>query len=425
MPAHQHLIRGRVAQERRDPAKALAEFERGAAALAGQSLGPLLRRARGRGAGRLRSRARGVPRLHPRSSRALPMRATPRRGPAAGRGQPERRPRDAANRGSTTSRWRSRVSCWECAWRASPASTTGVARILRDGSRRTIPCAAATALAAAADGLAERSSPALAVEHAGHGSEASTRDPALRAGLARARALLARGGSERRARTPASRRSSRPTRIPARSRRSAASTSSSPGAPKAGAAAYARALELDPEKPQALAALGQAAPRATIPRRRSAYFDRAAAADPNDPASKLGAAKALVASGKSAEAEQRLDALLREHPSRRPPPRSAPGSISSGSREEQTLERARRAVRFGGGADALELLSRVLTSATSPSSPSSLQRARAASAKPKRRKPSRMPQGERRKTFLHRSEKHFPPRAFRPASRPSLSALND
>jgi predicted Zn-dependent protease len=89
-------------------------------------------------------------------------------------------------------------------------------------------------------------------------------------------------------------------------------------------------------------------------------FDRAAVADPSDPAPKLEAARALIASGKLAAAEERLDALLLEHPlEAEAAAERARLDLERGVATARTLERVRRAVRFGGGADALELLSRV------------------------------------------------------------------
>ena len=124
-------------------------------------------------------------------------------------------------------------------------------------------------------------------------------------------------------------------------------------------AAYARAVELAPGYAPALTSLG----RLTVaedPAAALTYFDRAAAADPSNPEPKLAAARALIASGKPAEATQRLDALLLDHPFEA---EAAAEIVRLDLAQEiatpQTLERARRAVRFGGGADALELLSRV------------------------------------------------------------------
>jgi len=148
--------------------------------------------------------------------------------------------------------------------------------------------------------------------------------------------------------------------------------------PEAVRAAYARALALGPGNAQALAGLGRLAstddPEAAVD-----FFDRAAAADPSDPEPELQAAKALIASGRSDEAEQRLDALLLEHPFEvEAAAERAWLDVERGVATAQTLERARRAVRFGGGVEALELLGQVLARRDEPESAArAVERARA------------------------------------------------
>jgi hypothetical protein len=74
------------------------------------------------------------------------------------------------------------------------------------------------------------------------------------------------------------------------------------------------------------------------------------------------AAQALVAAGKRDEAAQRLDALLDLHPlEAEAAALRASLDLDRGIATDQTLERARRAARLGGGADAdaLALLGRV------------------------------------------------------------------
>jgi tetratricopeptide (TPR) repeat protein len=139
------------------------------------------------------------------------------------------------------------------------------------------------------------------------------------------------------------------------------------GAPAAAVrAAYERAVELEPLNPQALASLGRLESSGD-PEAALALFDRAAAADPADPAPKSQAARVLIASGKLAEAEERLDALLLEHPlEAEAAAERARLDLQQGVATARTLERARRAVRFGGGADALDLLSRVHTERDEP-----------------------------------------------------------
>jgi tetratricopeptide (TPR) repeat protein len=126
-------------------------------------------------------------------------------------------------------------------------------------------------------------------------------------------------------------------------------------------AAYSRAVEVNPNNPGALAGLGRlAAP--SDPAQALDYFDRAAAADPSDPAAKLGAARALIAIGKQEEAAKRLDALLAAHPVEADAAAlRASLDLDRGVATDQTLERARRAARFGAQPEALELLGRVYT----------------------------------------------------------------
>jgi tetratricopeptide (TPR) repeat protein len=139
------------------------------------------------------------------------------------------------------------------------------------------------------------------------------------------------------------------------------------GAPAAAVrAAYERAVALEPRNPQALLSLGRLEASGD-PEAALALFDRAAAADPADPTPKLQAARALIASGKLAEAEVRLDALLLEHPlEAEAAAERARLDLERGVATARTLERARRAVRFGGGADALDLLSWVHTERGEP-----------------------------------------------------------
>jgi Tfp pilus assembly protein PilF len=123
--------------------------------------------------------------------------------------------------------------------------------------------------------------------------------------------------------------------------------------------AYARAVELDADNARALAGLARLALE-DDPGQAAALFDRAAAADPSDPDWLRGAAGALVASGQPQAAEQRLEALLEEHPYEAgAAAQLVELHLARGLGSDRTLELANRAVRFGGGADALDLLSRV------------------------------------------------------------------
>jgi tetratricopeptide (TPR) repeat protein len=122
-------------------------------------------------------------------------------------------------------------------------------------------------------------------------------------------------------------------------------------------AAYERALELDPENARALAGLGRlsADPQAAL-----ALYARAAEADPADPAPQRAAAELLIRLGRPEEAERRLSDLLEEHPyDAQAAIRLAELLLAREAETDRTLELARRAVRFGGGAEAYALLGRV------------------------------------------------------------------
>ena len=131
------------------------------------------------------------------------------------------------------------------------------------------------------------------------------------------------------------------------------------GDAEAARAAYARAIEIDPDNAHALAGLGRLA-RESDPAQAIGYFDRAAASDPTDPEPELLAARAVAATGKVDEAARRLDALLGKHPlDADAAALRATLDLDRDVANDETLERARRAARLGGGVDALELLGRV------------------------------------------------------------------
>jgi tetratricopeptide (TPR) repeat protein len=124
-------------------------------------------------------------------------------------------------------------------------------------------------------------------------------------------------------------------------------------------AAYSDALALDPANALALASLGRlTAP--SDPLAALGFYDRAVAADPSLHETAVNAAKLLAQLGESAEAAARLDALLREHPfEAEAAMERVVLDLTDHSVTDSTLERARRAARFGGGAKAFGLLSQV------------------------------------------------------------------
>lgn len=124
-------------------------------------------------------------------------------------------------------------------------------------------------------------------------------------------------------------------------------------------ASYLRALELDPKSARALSGLGRLSFERS-PDQAAALFEQAAQADPSDAGSQRDAARALAASGKREAAQARLEKLLAQEPWSADAARElALLQLDAGPPTERTLELARRAVRFGGGAPALELLARV------------------------------------------------------------------
>lgn len=126
------------------------------------------------------------------------------------------------------------------------------------------------------------------------------------------------------------------------------------------AEAYARAAELAPRSSSALAGQGRAARRAGDARAAIGYFDRAAEVDAEDPEPLIEAARVLVAAGQIEAALERIDAAL----IRQPWSGSAAAlrvdlDLARGVVDEGTRGLAVRAVRFGGGADELDVLAAV------------------------------------------------------------------
>jgi tetratricopeptide (TPR) repeat protein len=362
VPAHRHLIRGRVAQERRQPAKAMEEYEealklwpnnpwaRYYTALAAEELGDF--------------------------ERALEeYRNAIRADPGA---------TDARTRGAALLEASGSLSAAMIVLQTdldSPldieglllgmrlagllGNTTALADFLAAIQQRR-PAWAGEGLAEAAQGLARRSGPAMALSMLTTAPGVDFNDPRYAAAL-RAVVLYSH-----RAETAAEMRADYQKILAGQPDLSAFQEIRALDLELSGAsaaevkAAYLRAVELDAGNALALAALGRLSAESD-PQAALGYFDRAAAADPSDPDPKLGAARALVASGKLAEAEKRLDALLLEHPFVAAAAlERARLDLERGVATPQTLERAQRAVRFGGGADALDLLSRVHTQQGKP-----------------------------------------------------------
>ena len=132
------------------------------------------------------------------------------------------------------------------------------------------------------------------------------------------------------------------------------------GAPKESTlAVYRRALEFSPRNVYALTGLGRLE-AADNPEQALAYFDRAVETDPSNPDHVMLAVQLLIDMGELDGARERLDQLLGEHPYEIDAAMTRVRlDLQQGVDDPRSLERAKRAVRFGGGVDALELLSQV------------------------------------------------------------------
>jgi len=131
------------------------------------------------------------------------------------------------------------------------------------------------------------------------------------------------------------------------------------GTPAEARAAYDEALELDADEAEALAGIGRLV-IGSDPAAALGWFDRATKAAPDEVAYGLGAVDALVTLGRRDEAITRLASLLEQHPRSVEAAEKLAGlQLEAGKTTEETQSLAQRAVRFGGGVDALDLLARV------------------------------------------------------------------
>ena len=356
VPAHRHMVRARVAQERRRPAQALEEFDlalrlwpdnpwaRYQAARAAEELGDFERAIDeyryairiSAGATDARTRAATLLAAERKSILALQLlRVAPGQAPLELEGQ--------------------------LLWTRLSGLLGDLGGVVASFERmeKSYPGSIGQAAQAAAEGIAQRSGPAVALQMLSTAPGIDFDDPRHAAAL-RARVRLAHEAGDIAA-TQAALESALATHpgsaVFYEIRGLDLELSGAP--PEAVRAAYARALELGPRNPGALAGMGRLA-SGEDPELALGFFDRAAAADPSDAEPKLMAARALVALGKPDVAAERLDTLLREHPTEaRAAADCARLDLERGGARSRTLERARRAVRFGGGVEALDLLSRV------------------------------------------------------------------
>ena len=137
------------------------------------------------------------------------------------------------------------------------------------------------------------------------------------------------------------------------------------GAPAASVReAFEQALAIDANNRRALIGLARLESSAGSNEAALALYDRALAEDKDDRTTAREAASVLVALGRSGEAEERLSALLLEHPYDAGAARAlAELRLARNAKDERTVELARRAVAFGGGAEAEALLARIAPAA--------------------------------------------------------------
>jgi tetratricopeptide (TPR) repeat protein len=361
VPAQRQLIRARIAQEQRDPARALAEFDealrlwpdnhwaRYYAAVAAEELGDF---------GRALEEYRYAMRIDASATDARTRVARL----LAAEGQPVAALRalrmlpDALEpEGQVLS---ARLS-------ALLGDMEGVSRVLALLAERH-PAWFGRALAEAAESVDQRAGPVAAVRMLRKAPGVDFDDPRHAPAL-RALVRLAREADD-----PSAAQAALQSALAAHPeagvfREIRAFDLELSGAPVEGVrAAYAAALERAPGNALALAGAGRLA-LSDEADEALALFDRAAAADPSDPAPKLQSAKVLVARGDVAAAAERLDALLLQHPFQAEAAAlRARLDLERGVATARTLERALRAARFGGGVEALELLARVYEARDDP-----------------------------------------------------------
>jgi len=116
--------------------------------------------------------------------------------------------------------------------------------------------------------------------------------------------------------------------------------------PDAARAAFARALELDPEHASALVGLAELSAEAGAHEAALALYDRAAEADPDDPAPAHAAARLLLDTQESQEAERRLEELLGRHPREADAAHELARLLAERGELDRALELALRAAWF-------------------------------------------------------------------------------
>jgi len=122
---------------------------------------------------------------------------------------------------------------------------------------------------------------------------------------------------------------------------------------------YQRARQLDPQSALAFEGLGRV-DRPRDPDRALTNFRRATELDSSNPSPGLEAASLLIQLGRSSEAEEQLEALMKRHPyDAGVAAKIVELHLARDLTNSRTFDLARRASRFGGGAEAFDMLSRV------------------------------------------------------------------
>jgi tetratricopeptide (TPR) repeat protein len=124
--------------------------------------------------------------------------------------------------------------------------------------------------------------------------------------------------------------------------------------------ALSRAQELDPGRASVLVALAELAASVGDAREAVALYDRAAALAPDDPAPAWAAIELLIGSASEEGVEQRVRRLLGAHGYHAQAANLLARRLLARDADlERARELAQRAVRFGGGSEALETLGRI------------------------------------------------------------------
>jgi len=355
--AHRHLIRGRVAQRRRDPREAQIEFDealrlwpnngfaRYYAALAAESLGDF---------------ARAIEEY--RYAIRVDAGATDARLRCA-------RLLDASGE------WISASEILHSAYSAAPldlegemlalklsgliADSDAVARKL-ETVRLRWPGRVGNGLAAAAEGVAMRSGPVMALSMLstapGVDYSAPHYAPALRALVEYAYAASAIDSFREKLDAIYAARPDDPMiqDVYARDLELAGADAAELRA------AYDRAIELAPQYAPALAGRSRVAQTDGDVEAAISLLDRAGAADTHDPAMRIEAARLTLELGRIDEAKLRLDAIIEEYPwAGRAAAERVELDLAQDRVDDRTRDLASRAVKFGGRVDDVEVLARV------------------------------------------------------------------